>query len=86
MEAEASPDEPVPEAVVETEAEEETDAPADEPELVTEPLNLAPAEPAAALLTLEEALQRIPESLQGEMKKLLKADFSQVRRWKPSQS
>lgn len=42
--------------------------------------------PEGELLKLEEALQRIPESLRREMKDLLKAEFHQVQRWKPGAS
>ena len=34
------------------------------------------------LMTLEEALKQIPESLKSEMKDLLRADFREVRRLK----
>ena len=34
------------------------------------------------LMSLDEALKRIPESLTSEMKELLRADFREVRRLK----
>ena len=68
---------PVTEAIVE-------EQPGDEPE---EPSQAMPASDGTAkdLLSVEEAVQRIPESLRKEMKELLKAEFHQVQRWKPGQ-
>ncbi|MEX0331154.1 MAG: hypothetical protein AB3N64_06995 [Puniceicoccaceae bacterium] len=69
--------------------------PADVPESLSKPDVLAeekpvedgpPADRSTSQLQLQEALQKIPESLQKEMKELLKAEFNQVQRWKPEDS
>jgi hypothetical protein len=59
------------------------------PETASEPAVAAVevAEPTdQGLLNLEEAVSRIPEELRKEMEKQLRAEFRDVRRWKPGRS
>lgn len=37
------------------------------------------------LLSLEDAVERVPESLRKELAEVLRAEFREVRRWKPQE-
>ena len=72
---------PAPEYLDEQEEESET--------LISEGPGLSIEEPLVSvgkqdpenLLSLEEAIEKIPESLRAEMKELLRAEFREVRLW-----
>jgi hypothetical protein len=49
-------------------------------EEITEP---EPLDVDGPILTINEALERIPATLVKEMEELLRADFREVRRWSP---
>jgi hypothetical protein len=65
----------------------ETDQPVAEPEA----LDIPPIEPEVdaeenGLLKLDQAVSRIPDDLRKQLEEKLRAEFREVRRWKPGKS
>ena len=47
---------------------------------------VAETAPAQGMLKLKEAVERIPAALRKEMEDQLRAEFREVKRWKPGRS